>query len=328
MGEAPNRARQSGNGRGRKASRHRLFLRRLQDPARRPGRTGQIRWPNGRHVREASDGTASYQLRLADAEAVETVLIPEKDHYPLCLSTQVGCALGCTFCATGKMGFRRNLTPGEILGQILVARQWLWDRRSPLALRNLVFMAWASRFSLRQPACGPGGPAPLPGPGLLQPSHHRVQAGSSRICRRRGPGWVPGRLPARTTRRCGSGSCLGQTVPRDDLLAALKKIPQARGADENLRNLLLDGKNDSPGWPGSWCAFVPRQAKVNLIAFNPVPGLPYGRRPRIGLRLSGVLRQKGLRPRFASPRRGHRRACGQLRAEGATERPPVAPPRF
>ena len=64
------------------------------------------------------DGTEKYLWRLADGEAIESVLIPEGKRRTLCISSQVGCALGCVFCATGRMGWRRQLTPGEIAGQV------------------------------------------------------------------------------------------------------------------------------------------------------------------------------------------------------------------
>jgi 23S rRNA (adenine2503-C2)-methyltransferase len=69
-------------------------------------------------LEESIDGTKKFLWRLADGEAIESVLIPTGGRRTLCLSSQAGCALGCTFCATGRMGFRRNLTPAEIAGQV------------------------------------------------------------------------------------------------------------------------------------------------------------------------------------------------------------------
>jgi 23S rRNA (adenine2503-C2)-methyltransferase len=69
-------------------------------------------------VQQSTDGTRKYLWRLADGEAVESVLIPSGARRTLCISSQAGCALGCTFCATGRMGFRRNLSPFEIAGQV------------------------------------------------------------------------------------------------------------------------------------------------------------------------------------------------------------------
>src|SRR5215216_7036319 len=69
-------------------------------------------------IQQSADGTRKYLWRLADGEAIESVLIPTGNRRTLCISSQAGCALGCTFCATGRMGFRRNLTPFEIAGQV------------------------------------------------------------------------------------------------------------------------------------------------------------------------------------------------------------------
>ncbi|HEY3011944.1 MAG TPA: radical SAM protein, partial [Gemmatimonadales bacterium] len=69
-------------------------------------------------IQQSADGTRKYLWRLQDTEAIESVLIPSGPRRTLCISSQAGCALGCTFCATGRMGFRRNLSPFEIAGQV------------------------------------------------------------------------------------------------------------------------------------------------------------------------------------------------------------------
>ncbi len=69
-------------------------------------------------IQQSADGTRKYLWRLSDGEAIESVLIPSGSRRTLCISSQAGCALGCTFCATGRMGYRRNLTPFEIAGQV------------------------------------------------------------------------------------------------------------------------------------------------------------------------------------------------------------------
>jgi 23S rRNA (adenine2503-C2)-methyltransferase len=88
-------------------------------------------------VRSDEQGTAKYLIGLADSQKIETVLIKEKDHYTFCLSTQVGCALACRFCATGAMGFRRNLSVGEIVSQVLTLKKELGNYGGKL---SLVFM--------------------------------------------------------------------------------------------------------------------------------------------------------------------------------------------
>src|SRR5574337_433534 len=87
-------------------------------------------------VEESADGSRQFLWRLADGEAIESVLIPSGTRRTLCISSQAGCALGCAFCATGRMGFRRNLSPYEIAGQ--VREMMLRDREARPT--NIVFM--------------------------------------------------------------------------------------------------------------------------------------------------------------------------------------------
>lgn len=86
---------------------------------------------------EDGQGTQKFLFELKDHRQVESVLIKEKDHYTFCISSQVGCALRCQFCATGRMGFHRNLTPGEILSQVLALKKELTGYTGKI---NLVFM--------------------------------------------------------------------------------------------------------------------------------------------------------------------------------------------
>lgn len=83
----------------------------------------------------SQDGTRKFLLALADGQPIETVLMPYRDRYTACVSTQVGCAMGCVFCATGQMGFIRHLTAGEIVAQVLYLL-----RQQPQGLRNIVLM--------------------------------------------------------------------------------------------------------------------------------------------------------------------------------------------
>ena len=97
-------------------------------------------WPDIADVERSKDGTVKFGFKLEDNSYIESVLIPEDDRNTLCVSSQVGCAMGCEFCLTGGMGFKRNLTPGEIVGQVVRVRDWLYDDDSEPALNNLVFM--------------------------------------------------------------------------------------------------------------------------------------------------------------------------------------------
>ena len=88
-------------------------------------------------IETSQDGSKKYLFKLNDGKYVESVLIPEKDHYTLCISSQVGCAQGCRFCLTAKGGFVRNLTRSEIIGQVRDISKCLDDSKR---LTNIVFM--------------------------------------------------------------------------------------------------------------------------------------------------------------------------------------------
>ncbi|MCP3901799.1 MAG: 23S rRNA (adenine(2503)-C(2))-methyltransferase RlmN, partial [Desulfobacteraceae bacterium] len=89
---------------------------------------------------KSSDGTEKFLFRLSDENHIESVLIPVKDHFTLCISSQVGCAQNCKFCLTAKLGFKRNLTPSEVISQIRDIRQYLIESESTSKIANIVFM--------------------------------------------------------------------------------------------------------------------------------------------------------------------------------------------
>jgi 23S rRNA (adenine2503-C2)-methyltransferase len=96
----------------------------------------------------SSDGTIKWRWRTHDGKLVESVYLPEEDRKTLCVSSQVGCAVGCTFCLTGTMGLARNLTPGEIVDQVHRANRRLVELGEGAGARpltNLVSWGWASR---------------------------------------------------------------------------------------------------------------------------------------------------------------------------------------
>lgn len=96
-------------------------------------------------IEKASDGCVKFGFRLDDGHIIESVLIPEPDRNTLCISSQVGCAMGCTFCLTGTMGFIRNLTPSEIVNQVCSVRDYLLTQPKesligPDRVTNVVYM--------------------------------------------------------------------------------------------------------------------------------------------------------------------------------------------
>ncbi len=92
---------------------------------------------------ESADGSKKFAFALADGSRIESVLMPHNTHNTLCVSTQVGCAMGCTFCMTAKMGLVRNLTPGEIVSQVVAAYE---DVPEGEFIRNIVFMGMGEPF--------------------------------------------------------------------------------------------------------------------------------------------------------------------------------------
>lgn len=91
-------------------------------------------------VQESNDGTVKFLMKFTDALEVETVLIPFHKRFTVCLSTQVGCGMNCSFCYTGTQGLKRNLTSGEIVGQYLVAWKWLKENGKNAVNPSIVFM--------------------------------------------------------------------------------------------------------------------------------------------------------------------------------------------
>lgn len=90
-------------------------------------------------IEHSEDGTLKFGFRLDDGYIIESVLIPEEERNTLCVSSQVGCAMGCRFCLTGTMGFKRNLRPAEIVNQVQSVSEWLISQGKP-GINNLVFM--------------------------------------------------------------------------------------------------------------------------------------------------------------------------------------------
>ncbi len=214
---------------------------------------------------------------LDDGRTVESVLIRERDHLTLCLSSQVGCALGCRFCRTGTLGWTRNLTPGEILGQILGARKFL---RPGEELSNLVFMGMGEPLLNRENVMK--SLAVITDPDLMAVSKRHISLSTV--------GVVP-ELPL-----LAQGPEIGLTIslsaPDDELrndlmpinrkypLAELKKAlaawPLPHGRRLTIAYVLLRGVNDRLEQAAALSRFLTGlKVKINLIPFNPWPGAPF-----------------------------------------------------
>lgn len=280
------------------------------------------------------DGTRKYLIRIAGGHEVETVYIPEKDRGTLCISSQVGCTLTCSFCHTGTQKLVRNLTAGEIIGQVMLARddlnEWPEPGRNPLntarLLSNIVLMGMGEPLynfdnvrDAMKIAMDPEG---------ISLSRRRITLSTS--------GVVP--EIARTATEIGcllaisfhatTNEVRDKLVPinkrwnLDMLLDALREYPKVSNSERiTFEYVMLKDINDSDADAHRLVDLIKGiPAKVNLIPFNPWPGAPYKRSTNNRIHaFSEIIYQAG----YASPVRRPRgedifAACGQLKS--ATER--------
>ncbi|WP_227964763.1 23S rRNA (adenine(2503)-C(2))-methyltransferase RlmN [Methylocystis sp. WRRC1] len=289
------------------------------------------------------DGTRKWLLRLAPVDAqdkgaeVECVYIPESDRGTLCVSSQVGCTLNCSFCHTGTQKLVRNLTSAEIIGQLLVARQRLGDfpdRERPTdglvpsgegvrAVSNIVFMGMGEPLynidnvmaAIEVMADGDG----------LSLSKRRITVSTS--------GVVP--QIERLGAECGPALAISLHAVRDDLrnelvplnrkypikelLQACRDYPGASNARRiTFEYVMLKGVNDSPAEARELVRLLKGvPAKINLIPFNPWPGAPYECSDWETIeRFSDIVFNAGYASPVRTPRgRDILAACGQLKSE-------------
>ncbi len=231
-------------------------------------------------VEVAADGSQKYRFLLADGEAIETVLLPERDHVTLCISTQVGCALGCAFCLTGKRGWIRNLDPAEILDQVLRVRR---DLPSPERLTNIVLMGMGE--PLRNFPNVMQALEIIRSPAGLQFSHRHVTLSTAGILpelvllgSRRNFVKLAISLNASTAEQRSRLMPINRTIPLEDLLSACRQIPLAKREKITFEYVLLRGVNDSPEDARRLCRLLHGiAAKINLIPFNEYPGCRFQR---------------------------------------------------
>jgi len=272
----------------------------------------------------SADGTEKFLFQLADGQAIETVAIPEGDRLTLCISSQAGCALQCAFCATGAMGFQRNLTPSEIAGQVRELR--LLD--SPLMATNIVFMGmgepmmnWTAVDRV-----------------LTLLNDPRALGIGARHITISTVGVLPG-IEALAARKEQFRLAISIHAPSDELRRQLMpvniKYPLAdviRAAAEFDRRVtfeyvMLNGVNDHPEH-AAMLATLARECRafVNLIPLHPGGSLGFTPTPaaRMGA-FARALRARGVEVAIRKSRGlDIAAACGQLRTERLGRRLPVA----
>ena len=269
----------------------------------------------------AADGVVKWLLDAGRDQAVETVFIPEAGRGTLCVSAQLGCAMDCSFCATGHQGFNRNLSAGEIIGQVMLARRELARLRgATAAITNVVFMGMGEPLANFR--------AVVEAVDLLTDnlgfnlSRRRVTVSTS--------GLVP------QIRRLADEARVALAVslhaPDDELRDVLVPInrrhpiaelldacwdyvARTNTRDVTFEYVMLAGVNDSPAQARSLARRLRgRPAKVNLIPFNPFPGAQYQRSSR---QVIDAFRQRLLDQGIMTITRKTRgddiaAACGQL----------------
>ncbi|WP_029896518.1 23S rRNA (adenine(2503)-C(2))-methyltransferase RlmN [Desulfohalovibrio reitneri] len=280
----------------------------------------EIAWPVPENVPVSSDGTTKFLLRLADGQAVEMVLIPERDHYTLCMSSQVGCAMGCVFCSTGRMGFVRNLAHGEMLGQVLVAQDHIERNGLAMPLKNLVFMGMGEPLlnfetlldGLRSMARDNGlgfGRRRVTVSTAGVPDRIR-QLGETNLARLA----VSLHAPTQELRERIMPKA-AKALPLDRLMEDIRAYPLPQRERVTLEYTLLRGVNDSDEHARQLVRLLSTtKCKVNLIACNPGPDSPYDAPPseRV-LAFEQVLRSKHLTTILRKSKgQDINAACGQL----------------
>ncbi|MGC2409497.1 MAG: 23S rRNA (adenine(2503)-C(2))-methyltransferase RlmN [Methyloceanibacter sp.] len=288
----------------------------------------------------SSDGTRKWLLRLGDGKEVETVYIPEADRGTLCISSQVGCTLTCSFCHTGTQRLVRNLTPAEIVGQIVIARDRLGDWPGALApdpcglpdserkITNVVLMGMGEplynfdnvRDAMAIATDGEG----------LSVSKRRITMSTS--------GVVP-EIP-RWGAEAGTMLAISLHAVRDELrddlvpinkkwpikelLAACRSYPGLSNAKRiTFEYVMLKGVNDGLADAKELVRLLAKiPAKINLIPFNPWPGAPFECSDWEQIEKFGeVVNRAGYASPVRSPRgRDIMAACGQLKSASVKQR--------
>jgi 23S rRNA (adenine2503-C2)-methyltransferase len=281
-------------------------------------------------AQQSTDGTRKWLMRFPDGHEAEAVHIPEADRGALCVSSQVGCTLTCSFCHTGTQKLVRNLTPGEIVGQVMIARdalaEWPSPRDGNRQLSNIVMMGMGEPL-LNYDNVSKALKIVMDGRGIAI-SKRRITLSTS--------GVVP------MMKRCGEELQVNLAVslhavndelrdvlvpinrkhPLKELIQACRDYPAANNARRiTFEYVMLDGINDSPAEARELVRLIRDiPAKVNLIPFNPWPGVAYScSSPKAIRKFAEIVNDAGYSSPVRMPRgRDIMAACGQLKT--ASER--------
>jgi len=273
----------------------------------------------------AGDGTRKWLLKVDAANAVEAVFIPETSRGTLCVSSQAGCVLDCAFCSTGKQGFNRNLSTGEIIGQLWLANRLLREKKEERVISNVVMM-------------GMGEPM-LNLDNVIPALRLMLDDNAYGLSRRRVTVSTAGVIPGmdRLRDECPVALAISLHAPNDELRDRLvpvnRKYPLReliaacnRYLDKAPRDfvtfeyVMLDGVNDAPAHARELAAISRRvRCKYNLIPFNPFPNSEFRRSGPERIRaFAEILGRAGVTVTTRKTRGDDiAAACGQLAGDVA-----------
>ena len=282
----------------------------------------RAQYPSIAHKFESRDGAVRYLLALDDVQTVEAMYMPEEDRTTLCLSSQAGCAVDCKFCFTALLGLKRNLTAGEIVGQVLAI---LADRQLPPGNRlNIVYMGmgepllnFASVMKSVNLLSDPGGLA-IPWRRITV-STVGIVPGIKKLAGEAKRPKLAISLNASTDNQRTALMPVNRKYPLRDLLAACRAYRLRPGERLTFEYVMIDEFNDSLEDARRVAKLLGGlRAKVNLIPYNPGPEMPYHppSMTRV-LAFQKLLTQLNI-PAFIRISRGQdvRAACGQLSLAG------------
>jgi len=269
----------------------------------------------------SEDGTEKFLLALQDGRHVESVFIPRTPHDTFCVSTQVGCAMGCAFCLTATMGLVRNLTAGEIVGQVRVLAGALGLREARF---NIVFMGMgeplhnydATMAAVRILADDQGFAVH---PRRITVSTVGLVPAIERLAAEDVMPRLAVSLHAPTDEQRAALVPVNRKYPIAEIIEACRRFPPARRGRITFEYVLLAGVNDSPADARMLAALLRGlHVKVNLIPLNPAAGIPFERPSDERIDAFGrVLAERGVTVMVRKSRgRDIRAACGQLAVEG------------
>jgi 23S rRNA (adenine2503-C2)-methyltransferase len=277
--------------------------------------------PSIHQVKEAEDRTVKFLIELSDSKKVETVLIPFQNKYTLCLSSQVGCAMKCSFCYTGTQGLTRNLTTHEIVGQFLKADEWLrMNRPEDNKILNIVFMGQGEplhNFDAVKKACE------------IFISQHGLSLARDRITISTA-GYLPGlerwkrempdvnvALSLHSVIKAKRDQLIpiNQRYPLDEVMKFIEQIPEGKKRFVIYEYLLVKDFNDSIDDAHVTGKYLQgKKASINLIPFNPYPNSHY-EKPELEtvIQFKAILDQYQI-PTMIRSTKGDQilAACGQL----------------